>query len=157
MRFKKIKFNGQKVTLVYERETKDGGWDEYSLSCSDQPLPSFKDALQSLAQDIREMAELPEDYLTRITVTSVSLSYAGEEEVMGAVITGQMLLYHSVVGLNINTPHKPSAPYGEDADPKQLLTEDCVKRIEELIRAAEKYVDGERAQGELFPGKEARA
>lgn len=154
MRFIKIKYAKFKVTLEYEKENKKGDWDQYSMSCSDEPKPEFKAALIALDRDVLEMCELPETYLTRIAVTGVSLSYGGEKEVMGATVTAQMHLNKSNVALNLNTPYKVKAFYADDGDPKQLLQDGCVGRLDDLTREAEAYVNGDRAQGELFADQE---
>lgn len=154
MRFIKIEYAKFKVTLEWEVKNKKGDWDQYTMTCSDEPLPAFKEALADLNQDLLEMCELPDNYLTRIVVTGVSFSYGGEKEVMGATVTGQVHLNKSNVALNLNTPHKIEEFYADDGDPKQLLTEDCVERLKELTTQAEAYIDGERAQGELFKDPE---
>jgi hypothetical protein len=155
MRFNKIKLTKDgKVHLEYQVKAKKGGsWDDFSFTCSDEPKPEFRNALIDLAQDVIKMCELPEDYLGRIVVKGVSFSWGGEAEVMGAVIVAQMSLRKSNIPLNLNTPHKPSEPYSEGADESQLLSDDCVGRLEDLIKEAEDYVKGIRAQGNLFPEK----
>jgi hypothetical protein len=156
MRFNKIRLTKEgKVNLEYEVKNSKGGWDQFSFSCSDEPKPEFKVALANMADDVIEMAELDEKYLERITVRGVSFSYGGEGEVMGAVIMAQMSLKKSNVPLNLNTPHKPSEPYSEGADKSQVLSTECVERLEALIGEAEEYVHGVRAQGDLFGGKKA--
>lgn len=151
MRFQKVKYNKGKVTIEYEIRNKvKKDWDQFSLACSDDPKPEFRIALQALSYDVIEMCELPEEYEKRILVTGVSFSYGGEAEIMGATIISQMALRKSNVNLNLNSPHKPSEPYSEDGDRAQCLSEDCVQRLEELMAEATDYVNGIRAQGELF-------
>lgn len=153
MRFLKIKFSKGKVRLEYEVKSKKGDMDEFYIACSDEPRPEFKDALAALKTDVLNMCELPEDYLTRISVNGVSFSYGGDAEVMGATISASMSLRKSNVPLNLNTPHKPSEPYAESGDGADLLDDECVERLERLIEEAEEYVGGRRAQGELFDAK----
>ncbi len=150
MIFQKISVTSKgKIHMEYE-VSNGNDVDEFSFTCGDEPKPEFRAALQDLAQDVIEMCELPDHYLSRINVTGVSFSYGGESAVMGATIISQMSLSKSYVALNLNTPHKASEPYadGEDGnkDPKQLLSEDCVERLEDLIREAQDYVNGIRAQ-----------
>lgn len=152
MRFQKIRYDKCKVKIEYELCNKiKNDWDQFSMACSDDPKPEFKVALQALSEDVIKMCELPEDYQKRIMVTGVSFSYGGEGEIMGATIISQMSLNHSNVNLNLNTPPKPSKPYSEGGDRAQCLSEDCVERLGDLMREAEDYVNGIRAQGELFP------
>jgi hypothetical protein len=154
MRFKKIKMTKEgKVQAEYEMKNAKGTMDEYSFSCGDEPKASFRKAMDELAQDVIEICELPEDYLSRIRVSGVSLSWGGENETMGAVIIASMMLEKSNVNLNLNTPHKTGDFYGETGDPEQLLNPDCVIRIETLIAEASDYVKGIRAQANLFDQK----
>jgi len=155
MRFQKIKYSKGKVKIEYElrnKEKKD--WDQFSLACSNEPRPEFQIALQALSKDVIEMCELPEDYIKRIMVTGVSFSYGSEAEIMGATIIAQMTLNRSNVNLNLNTPHKPSEPYSEGGDAAQCLSQDCIDRLVSLELEAEDYINGNRAQGELFPDQE---
>lgn len=154
MRFQKIKVTKEgKIHIEYEIENSKDGMDEFSMTCSDEPKPEFTSALKDLAQDVLDMCELPEEYITRVIVTGVSFSYGGETEVMGATLIAQMKLHKSNVNLNLITPHKIEEFYSDQGDPAQLLGEECVGRIKELIDQAGDYVRGIRAQGQLF-GKE---
>lgn len=151
IRLKKVKVTSDnKIHMAYEQKG-SGGWDEYSLTCSDKPRPELLVALEALAPHVIEMCELPESYLDRITVRSVSYSYGGDQEVMGATISGQMALYYSNCGLNINTPHKASDSYSDGpADDKQLLDSECIKALGVLEDEAIRYIQGDRAQTVLF-------
>ena len=151
MRFNKIKVTKEgKTHLEYQVERDSGALDEVSLICSDEPKPEFNIALNDLAQDVVDLCELPDGYLDRIKVTGVSFSYGGENSVMGATIIAQMTLKKSNICLNLNTPHKAEVFYGKDGDPKQLLPDDCITRLCDLSREAEDYINGIRAQGNLF-------
>ena len=67
MRIKKAKLTAMdKVTIMYEKKSTTGAWDEYSFTCSEKPRPEFNQALAALAPYVVEMCELPEDYLSRI-------------------------------------------------------------------------------------------
>ncbi len=150
IRFKKIKaLKDGKLRIEYEQKNKDS-WDEYTLNCSDEPKDSYGAALQALAGDVIEMCELPEDYLPRITVTGVSFSYGGDEEVMGAVITASMRLNKSNQPLNLNTPHKTETWYSETGSELSLLHPDCVERLQVLTDEAQDYIGGVRKQVDLF-------
>ena len=152
-RIKKVKLTkDEKIHIVFEKRAKNReGWDEYSITCSDQPRPEFYIGIQGLAIHVAEMCELPEDYVDRIQVRGVSFSYGGEKEVMGATITAQMELHNSNCPLNLNTPHKASESYSDTpADPVQLLTDECVDALFVLCNECDLYIGGERAQGQLF-------
>lgn len=153
MRIKKVKVNkAGKIIMEWEQQAKSGsGWDEYSFCCSEDARPEFHDALKVLAQDVIEMCELPDNYLEKITVKGVSFSWS--QDIMGAVIVASMKLDKSHQSLNLNTPHKASEMYNPDTpeDEKQLLSSECYERLEVLLQESELYIQGERAQGTLFP------
>jgi hypothetical protein len=152
MRIKKIKVTSDnKVYVAFEKRSVTKIWDEYTFSCSEAPRPELLTALSKLAPHVIEMCELPESYLDKIDVRSVSFSYGGVDEVMGATITSQMKLENSYTNLNLNTPHKASDSYSDaPADEKQLLTHDCIRDLDQLCEEVELYINGDRAQGKLF-------
>ena len=147
MQIKKVKITGEeKIRIEFLQDE-----DEFSLVCSDNPAPSFFEALKGLVKYVVEMCELPDDYLDRISVKGVTFSYSGKEETMGATIIAQMKLFRSNVNLNLNTPHKTEGSYsGTEADLKQLLPEGCVEALGDVIEAAADYIEGKRAQLGLF-------
>lgn len=125
IRIKKAKINSdKKVVLAYEKQVRGGIWDEYCFTCSDQARPEFYQAIGKLAPYVVEMCELPEEYLQKNLVRGVSFSYGGADE--------------------------QSYCPGSDGDEKQLLSDDCVRALDILCEEAELYIDGERAQGNLF-------
>ena len=152
-RFKKIKFDGVNVFIQYEDG--DNFQNEYTLKCDEKPRPEMEQAFKELAYEALLLCELPEDYLGRLEVRSVSLNYGGKEETMGATISARMNLNYSNAPLNLNTPNKPVEPYSEgnyddEMLQKMCLRPECVDKLETLIDEANYYVDGNRAQGSLF-------
>lgn len=157
MRMKKVKVTKEgKIFLIWEREIQSGNYDEYSMQCSDQARPEFYEAMQSLDKHVIDMCELPDSYLDRITTNSVSFSYGGDEQVMGATISASMKLENSPAGLNLNTPHKACDSYNPEQpveDPALLLSEKCIEDLDTLMDEAELYINGDRAQMNLFDDK----
>lgn len=155
----KIDKNG-KITIDWEVKVEQmGGWDEYHMKCSDRANPELYDAMENLVQDVLMLCEFPTNWKDSITVHGVSFSYS-DEDVKGAVITAQRMLEHSSAPLNLNTPHKPYEPYNpdqEDIDPDTLLPEETCERLNILDNEANKYIDGDRAQGNLFKDIEKEA
>lgn len=152
MRIKKAKITAEKkILMVYEKRSKSGAWDEYSFTCSEEARPEFYNAMNGLAVHVIEMCELPQDYLSKITVKGVSFSYGGDAEVMGATISASMSLENSYSNLNLNTPHKASEMYSDSPpDEMQLLSDKCVENLETLQKECETYINGDRAQTALF-------
>lgn len=153
VRFKKISTKDKKVIVTYEKNV-NGNWDEYSFSSSERAKPSFYEAIKKLAPHVIDLCELPSEYLSRIEAKGVSFSYGGDMDVMGATITASMELDHSNCNLNLNTPHKPSAPYNSEQEEPfddQCLSDECVACLDNLCYEAQIYIDGEREQISLFP------
>lgn len=152
MRIKKVKItNEKKISMVYEKETRAGGWDEYSFTCSEEAKPEFYNSMNSLKEHVIEMCELPDSYIGKITVKGVSFSYAGEKEVMGATISASMDLQKSYPNLNLNTPHKASDSYSDaPPDDMQILTSECIQALLELQKQCVSYIEGDRAQMAMF-------
>ncbi len=152
-RFTKIKFDGTTVELHYEEG--DNFADKYTMKCNELPRPDLGKAFNDMREEVRLLCELPPDYINRLEVRSVSLNYGGKQETMGATITARMKLEYSNAPLNLNTPNKPVEPY-QDGDyddetyAKMCLRSECVKKLNTLIDEANYYVDGQRAQGNLF-------
>lgn len=156
MRIKKVKLEKEdRIFISYEKFKGDTVTDEVTINTLDKPLGSFLDALQALSADVIEMCELPDSDKNRTMVKGVSFSYSGEKPVMGATITAQKHLAHSLSPLIINTPHKIDEFYGESGDDRQLLSDKCVGRLDDLITEAKRFIEGERAQGGLFNNQEA--
>lgn len=150
----KIKLGKEsKVHIEYriERSTEKGeDFDLFTLDCIDKPLPEFELAMMELRKHVLDICEMPMDDLEvlKVTVKGVSFSYSGEENIMGATIIATKKLNKSNA-LMINTPHKFAEPHNEGQSAEMCLSEQCVEVLEELIKQAEKYLDGERAQLKL--------
>lgn len=155
MRIRKVKITKyNQIHMIYDAGL--GNCDEYQFTCRDKARPEFYASLAAMAKHVIEMCELPDDYLGRITVRGVSYSYGGKNDTMGATITAAMELEDSYQALNLVTPHKASAMYNPETpdDEKQLLTGDCIDALEHLMAECLLYIEGERAQGSLFPAVE---
>ena len=150
MRIKKIKLLDGKVKIEYEVLEGDKIKEEYSLTSVDKPLPSFSAALQALSQSVIDICELPQQDVEYIGIIGVSFSFAGDKQVMGAVITAQKKLKKSDAPLNLNTPHKIKEFYGETGSKHQLLDSETIDKLSTLIEEAERYITGERQQINLF-------
>ena len=160
-RYNKIKREKEGgIFLEYEQSRdKSEGWDSYTLRTKDEPLPSFEKVFKELAEHAVDLCELPESDIAegRVEVRSVSFSYGGDKEVMGAVISAVRTLKRSNSPLNLNTPHKPSEPYSDPVDggsekltEKSLLDPECVEALKKLCKEADRFLGGHRQQTDLF-------
>ncbi len=155
IRWKKIKItNENKVYLEYSESRPHEMWDDFTFTCSDQGKAEFYEAFKAMAWHVVEMCELPHEDLEKmkIIVKGVSLSYGGDRDTMGLVISGARKLERSSSPLNLVTPHKPCEPYseGQERDTNGMLSEECVDDLKALIVQAERYLAGERLQVNLF-------
>lgn len=148
MRVKKIKLKG--CTVEIEVETREGekSFKVTKLESFDEPLDSFPKALQALTPYILEICELPEEYADGLEVLSVTFSYGGAEDVMGASITALKTLSTAKAPFVINTPHLASGPYNENGV-GPFLSDMCTFQLEILIEEAMRYWAGERKETQL--------
>lgn len=156
--YTKIKYSAKesKTTLSW-RETTKNGFDEHSLVCCDLPRPELVEALDKLRTHVAEILELPAQYLADASVTSVSLSYSGDDGVMGATITTLKPLANSNAPFVLNTPHKTAEPISAGGDPSICLSFEAVAAIKVLCAEADLYVNGDRAQGDLWASRQEAA
>ena len=148
MRITKVKYDGAKVRIEYEKKRPDEQYDEFTLSSLDSPTQPFRDALNALAMDVVGICELDAESLDKLTVRGVSFTYTND--ILGACITALKRLKTSNAPLVLNTPHLPEEAYGEGDSSTPVLDTATVDRLHELALAAERYIEGERAQGDLF-------
>lgn len=151
MRFTKIKFDGKRIFLNYETLRDSSEPDKFQFESSEKPSPSFNEALQRLKWHIGDICELETKYIHSIEVRSVSFSYGGENDTMGATITGLKTLGTANAPLVINTPHLPTEDYSGNNPAAFTLSVSCIKDIGLLIDEANKYLEGEREQESMFP------
>lgn len=151
-RFTKIKFDPKKGMVHLEYKSGKQLLDEYTMKCTEAPHPNFLKSLEVFKTHVTDICELPAEYAERIIVRGISLNYGGEDDVMGCVIIAGMELQNSNAPLNLNTPNKIECMYNPDMpdDEKVLMSADMREDIEELIHEANLYVEGERAQTNLF-------
>lgn len=153
LRFKKIKkTSDDKIHIEYEKKNQTGKWDEHSMKSNQEPLPAFLHALDNLVPHVEEMCELPDKdhQIHPYTVRGVSFSYGGDNDTMGATITATRSLKNSNSPLVLNSPHKIEEAYADGADETQVMTRDCYNDLMILCDEAEKYLNGKRAQMDMF-------
>ena len=146
IRVKKIKLTDKqtKVRCEYEKRNSNLGWDEFTIHTTEDPEPELLECLRDLREDLIEICEL-EDEMSNVSVTGVSFSH--QESGYGATLIGFKGLSKSNAPLNLVAPHKRT---GEDVDEKQQLSGKCADRLSRLINFALRFIDGKRAQGNIF-------
>lgn len=144
-RITKVKLieKSQRIQIEYDQKNQSA-WDQYMITCKDPARPEFYETLKELVKHVIEMCELPDNYTPRIEVRGVSISYSNG---MGATISAAMKLIYSSQPLNLNTPYKE---WGSEND-GQAMSYECHQVLKILQEECNLYIQGERAQGSLFP------
>lgn len=130
----------------------DVGMEECSLKCKERPSSAFLYTLRALDQYVAKVCELPNEYSERIVPCGVGINYSKGWDKPIVTVTAQMKLLASNVPLTINTPNKVAAPPESQAGTvdKVCMQEEYIDTLYVLLEEAEKYLDGERAQGNLY-------
>lgn len=149
-RVTKVSYNGKRVKVLWQvPRVGSEEPDEFALVCNDHPAPTLLLALEALRQHVAAICQLPPKYCEMMEIRGASYTFAGKDEVLGAVITALKKLPTARGPLVLNTPYLASAPMSE-TDEAPLLSPADRKALEELADAGLRYVDGERDQGDLF-------
>jgi len=148
IRFNKIKYDNKgRVCLVYDEIVSDDKVNEYSMKCTDAPRGEYKEALAALKIHVVDICEIPKNQAAKLEIRGVSLSW--KDGIMGTVITALKDLERSNAPLVLNTPHLPEESYSKDGE-MSCLSLECVEDIRTLIEEARRYLEGDRAQIDLF-------
>lgn len=150
-RITKVKYDGERVQVAYEVIHGNGTVDRYTLDCEQEPEPSFTDALQKLVAHVVDLCEFAREYAFGLKTRGVTYTYGGKGgDVMGAVVTCLKTLQAVPSPLVVNTPHQTEAPLSEDGDPSICMTLEYAESLRIVQSEAARYVDGARAQMDLF-------
>jgi hypothetical protein len=151
----KVKLKDNRVEIHAEQKIGNAGdgTKVTVLRCSDAPAESFNAAVTALVPHVRGILMLqPKQWEGCIDVVGVSFSRTETEEdefVDGAVITCVISLDTANSPLVINTPHLLYEQYSPTGE-APLMPEDAQDALNDLKREAEAYLNGKRAQGDLF-------
>lgn len=143
----RVSCDGKRVIVRYNE-----GDNEFEVSSKDKPLPEFLASLQALGKHVGKICELPAEYTADLVVRGVTVTYT--KDAIGAVITAAKKVTTSNSPFMIHTPHTSEAK-GEKQD-GPVLGAKTVEALETLATQALAYVDGKRAQGELFAPAEPK-
>lgn len=151
----KIKLREGQVVIVISEKESDQNERETTIKSYDSPHEDFHSALEALQVHARDILQLPRDWREgQLRVTGVSFSMSEDTGVMGAVMTGQVALDTSEAPFNFNTPHLPFDQYSETGN-SPIMPDAAQKALEKMQGEAEAFVNGKRAQGDLFRAPEA--
>jgi hypothetical protein len=130
---------------------------EFAVTAHEPPLPSFDLALAALVPVVLDVLHLPRAYagnkgedgtlLNPLTVTGLTISEKQEVRLVTLIAKKDLPDAHSP--FNIATPLRFMEHPETEGSYSPALTDKQGALIEAVIKEAEKYVLGERAQGTL--------
>ena len=152
----KLKDDGEKVEVRWRREafgTEEPTVIESKMVSRDRPAQELIDALQAFRDRALDMAGLPKDpdWREGVQVTGVSVSYE-EDGRRGLVVTMQRPSAYTNAPLVLNMPHAREELIGDDQEIAGALPGEMSRMIDRLAKAAQAYVQGHRAQGDMLAG-----
>ena len=158
MKIRKVKYDGSTVTVIWEVEGTSGDKTRSELESTQQPEPELVDALERLLDDVLELCELPSGYRQGMRVTGLSVTWAAGEDPdvtrMGVVVTCMRSLKHANGPLVLNTPYV-SEPNEKMPDDPKAISDDMHAHVMEVLLHARRFVEGARAQRNLYGGEAA--
>lgn len=152
MNITKIRRKRTAVVIEYTTDNND-----FAVTAHEPPLPSFDAALAALVPVVLDVLHLPKTYagtkgedgalLNPLTVTGLTISEKQEVRLVTLVAKKDLPDAHSP--FNIATPMRFLEHPETEGSYSPALTDKQVALVEALLEQAEKYIEGERAQGTL--------
>jgi hypothetical protein len=151
MRFEKVKYNGEKVELIWHTTDEDGTRTQHTLTSREKPLGPFRAAMAAFAPLVMALLEWPVGYEENLHVTGISLNTEDEKKggARGIVVSGRKDVAGARAPYFFNTPHLREAPPESAEGTAGLYDKRWALAIEEVEKQATLYQKGEREQGEL--------
>jgi hypothetical protein len=116
--------------------------------------PDLSAAMQALEPHVRAIMCLPADWCSNsFHVRSVSFSYSDKTGVDGTVISCRADLTTCNSPFFFNTPYLPIQRHTDEGD-KQEMSAEAIEALEKLKTEVHAYIDGKRAQRDLFDDAE---
>jgi hypothetical protein len=143
MEIRKVKSANGVITIRAEEQSGEEDIRRIELESRAEPRPEFHEAMGGLILPALEMLEAPFAWRAAATISGVSITHE-EERGMGAVVTLLVPLECAPSPLVLNTPYLTSGGDG------CVLPDDLRDAILRVIDEALRYLDGDRAQGDLF-------
>ena len=142
----RFKYDGEKVMIEFVVDNLGNDTpDVFKLVTNDAPLQSFTDALDALKVPSCEICEIPTTQANMLLITGVDLAW--RDQMYFAMINIEKTLHGSLAPLKLKTPKLPQQA-------KYLsLPDSAVMAINSLITESLMFLNGERAQMDLFENK----
>jgi len=149
MKFTKIKYDGERVILEWVTKKLNREEVEQRLTSAQRPSPAFIEAMQAFQPIVFDLLRLPLDYASGFRVTGLSINEEEGDGRAGLVITCRKTLPDCNSPLILNTPHMRE-PVDDNDDGPGFYIEGVADALALMCEQAEKFVGGERDQGDLF-------
>lgn len=137
----KVRNNRKSILIEWTQ-----GSDNYSVTFHDNPLKSFYTALDALNPHVCELCEFSAKDAEKISSTGITVASDGENS--KAVIVARKRIKKGKRIFNIATPILSMYP-DEENKTTEHMDEAQAKAIEKVISEAIKYINGDRAQGQI--------
>lgn len=157
--FTKVVANGKNVQIhwISRRKTASEVEEQHNhqLECPEKPRPKFDKALQAFLPFLLTIIGAPADWTENTEITGISLNKE-EDRRRGIVITAKRKCPFGNAPIALNTPHlRESLDDTKETGPNFLLP-GMADAIDTMCDEAQAYLDGDRAQGELFGDDEKK-
>lgn len=148
---KKIKRDAKgKMTFGYVETIEDGLSSEHVAKYTEQPHPDFLIAFEAVSSHIAPMLEMPADAVERLKASEVDLSYDDIDECKAVTISATFYIPKQATAVGIKTPTFNVPKSDKEEGLPGYLTKQEMADIGKLLQEADRYINGHRAQGNLF-------
>jgi len=134
---------GEKIKIHYRKQNAGDMTlnDEFTVQSWDKPRPELYETITALAPHVCAFCDLPAEYAGGMQVTALSLSYTAETIAVTAHV--EKYIVNSQKPFAFSTP--PMMLAGSSGRPG-ACTPEAAKAINEVLKEAALYVNGDRAQ-----------
>jgi hypothetical protein len=156
-RITKAKIKDGQLEVALEGTEKDTARTT-TLRSLDGYHPDLQAAFDACVPHVRDILGWPDHlYAGELTVTGVSWSHSENTGVDGAVMVCQAKLPEGTCNspFCFNTPHLPFDQYAEDGE-QPTMPGDAIEALNGLRKEVQAYLDGKRAQGDMFARTEEK-
>lgn len=155
MRFSKIKYDGERVVLEWTTKKLNKEEVEQRLTSLQRPAPKFIEAMEAFRPIVFDLLKLPDSYKEGFRVTGLSINEEEGDGRAGLVVTCRKSLPDANSPLILNTPHLREIVDGDKDQGPGFFIAGMDEALRYMMEVAEKFVAGERDQGDLFVGDES--
>lgn len=168
VRISKAKLKDGQLHVELEAHDKDTERHTVVKCAQDKLHAGLLEAFAALSPSVREILEWPSNlygaefgvdpelrHHDRIRVTGVSWSYSESVDVEGACIVFQVDLENCTSPFCGTTPHLPFDQYSEDGN-QPIMPVGAQDALNSLKAEVQAFLDGKRAQGDLFSDRDER-